>query len=106
MEDDPEYVELVREALIKQKSKTPSKDAPPSMKQWSALKDLEASLTDEIRLLRATVAATAGGNPSPPKLVQRPRTLMMEASESARITKRRTQHENLVEKLVPKQRKG
>lgn len=104
MEDDPEYVELVREALIKQKSKTPSKDAPPSMKDWSALRETSADIIDELRLVRATVAATAGGKPGPPKLVKRPRTLMMEASESARITKRRIQHENLVEKLVPKKK--
>lgn len=103
MEDDPEYVELVREAFIHQKEekKDPGQKDKPLMKHWSALKEVEANLTDEIRLLRATVASAAGGKESP-KMVARPVTLMMEASESARITKRRINHENLVGKLVPK----
>lgn len=103
MEDDPEYVELVREAFIHQKEekREPGEKVRPLMKHWSPMREMEANLTDEIRILRATVAASQGGKETP-KMVERPRTLMMEASESARLTKRRINHENLVEKLVPK----
>lgn len=98
MEDDPEYVELVREALIQ--SKKPPKEGI-SMKDWSALRDLGADVIDELRMLRSTIIAANGGN-SNPKPVERPTTLMMDAAESAKITRRRIKHENLVEKLVPK----
>lgn len=98
MEDDPEYVELVREALIQ--SKKPPKEGA-SMKEWSALRDLGADVIDELRILRSTLLAV-NNQKSTPKPVERPKTLMMQASESAKITRRRIKHENLVEKLVPK----
>lgn len=104
MEDDPEYVELVREAWINTSDeKEEEPPSGPSMADWSALHEVTANVIDEIRLLRATVAATVGGKEKP-KFVVRPKTAMMEASESARITKRRLKHEALIAKLVPKDR--
>lgn len=100
MEEDPEYVELVREAYIQQAGK---EEAPsgPSIKEWTELKEMTADIVDELRIVGAKIVATAGSKETP-KPYERPSTLMMQMSSSAKIARRRLKHEELVNRLVPK----
>lgn len=101
--DDEEYVEHVREAYLKapDEKKKDGEEQRPSMKEWSELREVGADIVDELRMVKSAVLASGGVKDSP-KPYTRPKTLLMEVSASARITKRQLKHETLVNQLVPK----
>lgn len=102
MENDPEYVEMVREAYLNQ-PRDKQKDEPkgPPLTEWSEIREGLAEVVDALSNLRETVIATSGGKPQQVKPAPRPETAMTVMTRSARIEKRKAAHDTLVGRLLP-----
>ena len=106
LEEDELYIEQMREAYLKDKRKhDDSKPTPPPMDEWSPERDTLADILHEIRGLSSIVIGVAGGGKQNPEPPLRPVTPFMKMVESAKIEKRKVQHERLVGQLLPHKRK-
>lgn len=102
MEDDPEYVDMVREAWLKAPEK---KDAPepkgPPLSEWSGVQDALMDVVDGLGQVREAVIAAGGGKPKDVRPAPRPETALTVMSRSVRIEKRKAAHDTLVGRLLP-----
>ena len=114
MEDDEEYVEKVREALVKNAGKLgllkkAEKDAAsaaekgPRLGEWSITNQQLADLLYQLRINGAEYLSTQGNKPPQPKPPAVPKTLMAQRQEDVRMARKKMIHEHIIGGLVPKQ---
>lgn len=112
MEDDPEYVEMVREALLADENfkassnREEEKPKGPRLSDWNETSDGFADVIEELRVLREAVIAGAGGKPQAVKPAPRPDTALMKVSQSVKIEKREAKHQSVVNQLLPHKMKA
>lgn len=97
--EDVEHQEMLLDAReAAEKNGTPHDGPPsPSLAIWSPEVDKLAELIDVSRAVYAATVKAGGGKPKDPQPVPRPKSAM----ESAKLRRRKREHDALVSRLVP-----
>ena len=107
MANDEEYAQIVADAhAARKRDGNEPKDPGPALTTWSPEVAALTQVLDAVNQVRYAVVAVQAGKKAgePPKPARRPQTALEKAMRRAEYDRRKSAHESLVARVLPKRR--